>query len=132
MPFSVAQLRTEMSQAMVTSGMLTQVQVNALLLAPNVDAAVNALAITAVQWTAYWNDLAARIAGLAGNIATPTANPGFGLVQPPAFPPKFPVGQTHGLLILLNDCFDNTLVWMPHPNFSPTQALANHIRLLKI
>jgi hypothetical protein len=132
MPFTVAQLRTEMGQAMVASAMLTQAQVNALLVAPNVDAAVNALGTTAAQWTAYWNDLTGRIAGHGGNIQVATANAGFGLVQPPAFPPRFPIGQTHGLLILLNDCFDNTLVWMPQPNFSPVQALANHIRLLRI
>lgn len=135
MPFSVAQLRIEMTQATGTSGMLNAGQLAALMNpAANVVQAVNALMnalVAPLQWGAYWADLGNRINALGGNIATPTANPGFGLVLPPALPPNFPAGH-RGLVILLNDCFDDTWHWMQQAGFNPAQALANHIRLLRL
>ena len=97
----------------------------------NVDREVNALH-GPIAWGVYWADLDIRILGLGGDITAPTANAGFGLVQPPELPPKFPANSNKALVVLLNDCFDDTVAWMARPAFSPVQALANHIRLLRI
>lgn len=130
MPFTVDQLRTQMQLSMTASNMLTPGQLATLLNAPNVDAAVNALG--AINWQPYWTHLSNWIAGLLGNITMPTANAAFGLILPPILP-HVPVGQNLGLITILNDCFDNTWHWMQLPaQFSAPQALANHIRLLRL
>src|SRR5882724_245462 len=119
MPFTVARSRTEMLDAMGTSRMLTEAQRTSLVDSlTNVIEAVKAIP-KPITWSAYWNDLAIRIAGLDGNISVPTAQNGFGPEQPPELPPKYTAGSNKGLVILLNDCFDNTLVWMPQNRFSP-------------
>jgi hypothetical protein len=130
MPFTVAQLRVQMDADMVASGMLTAPQLAGLLNAPNVDAAVNALP-AAPNWLVYWNALGVWIAAAPGNIQAATLTPGFGLVLPPALPPNYPANH-RGLVILLNDCFDDTWAHMNGPGFLPAQALANHIRLLRL
>jgi hypothetical protein len=134
MPFTVAQLRTEMSNAMVASQLLSQLQLNTLMTAQNIDQAVNALAAQIPnRWYQYWLDLSFWIGNQNGDITQPTASANFGLVLPPEFVPRFPATDNKGLVILLNDCFDDTWRWMQQPNrFSTVQALVNHMRLLRI
>jgi len=123
MPFTIDQLRYEMSQAMVSSGMLSDAQFAQLMDKENsVNAAVNALE-TRINWLFYWNDLGRRLTGFGGNIKQPTASPSFGLSDYP--------GDSMGLIAILNDCFDDTWRHMQKPGFDAHQALANHIFLLR-